>query len=139
MAKTNVSTLLDEVKKTVDARGEDATVQALRNARNIDDNSSIQFIINIVCTQFSISREKLAKEKTDVTKYAKGFIVYYLRTSFNTEWSIIKVVLDHKDQSWLYDLMKLVKELKPKLPAHVTWLSAKEKMDKQIKNFSKSK
>jgi hypothetical protein len=58
--------------------------------------------------------------------------VYYLRNQFEIGWRSIKLLLNHRDQSWLWQLMKLIRELKPKLPADDYWIDIKKKLDKII-------
>lgn len=131
----SASILLDEIKKTIDAKGEESVIKLLRNAREIDDNKIVQFVVTMVITHFAINRNQLIHDKTDTSKYAKGFIIFYLRQNFDMEWWQLKILLELKDQSWLYKLMKLVRELKPKLPAHAMWLAAKSKFDNEIKKL----
>lgn len=138
--KSNINDVVDEFKKTLDARGPDATAAILRNGREqLSENTDMQFVVLMVCNHFGISTEQMLADKTDTTKYAKGFIIYYLRTTFSIEWSHIKILLNHRDQSWLWELMNLIKKLKPKLPMHVTWISHRDHFDKKIKEYQSKK
>lgn len=139
MAKEKISTsdLLDELNTSIKLHGVKATMDMLRQNNEKAHAGHIQFVVAMVCRQFTISIEQMMQEKNEATKYAKGFIVFYLRNDFKTEWSIIKSALGQKDQSWLWRLMKLVKELKPKFPAHATWLVAKNNFDGQLKEYFK--
>jgi len=139
MSKEKVSTsdLLEELNTSIKLHGVKATMDMLRQNNEKAHTGHIQFVVAMVCRQFTISIEQMMQEKNETTKYAKGFIVFYLRNDFKIEWATIKVVLDHKDQSWLWQLMKMIKELKPKLPVHAKWLTAKNNFDGQLKEYFK--
>lgn len=139
MSKEKISTsdLLDELNTSIKLHGLKATMDMLRQNNKKAHAGDIQFVVAMVCRHFSISIEKMMQEKNEMTKYAKGFIVFYLRNDLKTEWTTIKIVLDHKNQSWLWELMKLIKELKPKLPVHAQWLAAKNNFDGQLKEYFK--
>lgn len=144
MSKTeSISTILKELTAAIDEKGDEAILALLRNARkiSISDNDDIKFVIVSVCNQLCVSIDQMinAQSSGDTIKYAKGFIVYYLRTDFEIPWEIIKQVLKHKDQAWLYELMKLVKSLKPFLPAHQQFFTQKEKLDQTIKEYKSKK
>lgn len=134
--KTTINDLLNELQQTVKARGASATATLLRNAREtVSENTHMQFVVITVCNQISISIDQMMNEKNDKAKYAKGFVVHYLRKDFLIPWPAIKLLLDHKDQSWLWQLMKLVKGLKPKLSTDAAWLVVRTALDKQIKDY----
>jgi hypothetical protein len=135
---SGISSLLDEVKETVRVRGLEATVALLRNARqNTSADQNIQFVIVSVCNLLQVSIEHLLNQTSndDPTKYAKGFIVYYLRNDFSISWTNIKVLLNHKNHVWLWQLQKLIRNLKPKVPADVQWLLIKEKLDDVMRDY----
>lgn len=135
--KISIADLLEQLKETISRRGLKGTMELLRQGHDKDNDGHIQFVVAMVCTHFTITIDQLLQEKNDKTKYAKAFVVFYLRNDFDIEWSVIKIALNHKDQSWLWQLMKLVKELKPKLPAHTQWLAAKNNFDEQLKQYLK--
>lgn len=134
--KTTINDLLHELQQTIDARGAAATIALLRNAREtVSENTHLQFVVVSVCNQLSISIDQMMKGKDDTAKYAKGYIVYYLRNDFEIDWPEIKSLLHISSQSWLWETMKLIKDLKPRLAAHANWVEFKKDLDKQIKNY----
>ena len=130
--------LLMELKQTVDAIGVPGTINLLRNSRQqFSPDKNIQFIVLSVCNTLQISFDDLFSNKNDeVIKYGKAFIIYYLRRpGFETPWKDIKILLDHRNQSWLHELRKLVDHLKPHLRAHAVWCAAKDTLDKLINEY----
>ncbi len=133
--KITTSTILEEVNKTLLMIGLESTVRALRYAReNPSGEHIIKFTILTVCRVLEIEIHQLS-ERTETIRYAKGFIVFYLRNEFEIEWKEIKQALNHRDQSWLWDLLKTIEEMKPNLPVNKKWMEAKQKIDQQIKEF----
>jgi hypothetical protein len=133
---------LDEVRKTIDSCGEQATVALLRNARQeVSPHNDVKFVITCVCNILQVSIDQLIHgiSTDNSTKYAKGFIVYYLRKDFRIEWKEIMTLLNHRNQSWLWELMKLVRELKPKLPADLQWVLIKKRIEKMIVEYKSKK
>lgn len=140
--KKNISVedLLKELHETIATKGLEGTIALLRNGREtVSDNTNIQFVVVTVCNHFSISVDQLMNEKNDKTKYAKGFVIYYLRTVFFIPWNEIKLLLKHRDKTWLWELMKLIKELKPRLSSDTEWLMAKKIFDQLIKEYKLQK
>lgn len=144
MSKTEPisTTLLDELLQTVRQKGDYAVIALLRNARTpVSTDQDIQFVVVSVCNQVGADIEHLLNEHSsdDATKYAKGFIVYYLRTEFEIEWTAIKMLLKHKDQSYLWRLMQNIKTLKPRLAAHSEYHAHKIKLTEVIKDYKLKK
>lgn len=134
--KKTISTLLEELQKTVNVRGMDGTIAVLVNGRqNLSPDKHIRFVLLTVLNQFSITIEQLLNEKTDASKYAKAFIIYYLRLDFKIEWVQIKELLALKNQSWLWELMNIVKNLKPKLPSDIQYCEIKKILDRAIREY----
>lgn len=136
------STLLEELSKTVKEKGPTATIALLRNGRsNVSDDKDIQFVVVSVCNQVGVDMELLINEHSteDTTKYAKGFIVHYLRTDFDVDWLVIKSLLKHKNQSYLWKLMNNIKTLKQYLAAQRDYFEHKIKLDQVIKEYKSKK
>lgn len=133
-----VSELLDELLKTIEVRGEKATVALLKNGRNnFWEDGYIRFVFETVCDCMQLTGTELYDGTTadgDTIKYAKGFIVYYLREKKIT-WNDISICLKQKDQSWLFRLMKMIRELKTYLSSDAEWISIKNKLDQIIKKY----
>lgn len=134
--KETMTILLDELQKTIHTRGMEGTIALLVNGRtDISPDKDIQFVLLTVLNQFGITITQLLNEKNDTTKYAKGFIIFYLRSDFKIKWITIGVLLDLKNQSWLWELMNMIKNLKPKLATDLPYCQAKEIIDKKVKEY----
>jgi hypothetical protein len=134
--------ILDEVRKTIETCGEQATIALLRNARQeISPHNDIKFVITCVCNILQVSIDRLVHgtSNDESTKYAKGFIVYYLRNDFQVGWKEIKTLLNHRNQSWLWELMKLIKTLKPRFAADIPWILLKQRLDTMLKDYKTKK
>lgn len=134
--KQAVITLLKELQETVEVRDVDGTIAILQNGRqSLSPDKNIQFVFVTVLNYYNITNEQLLSEKNDIVKYAKAFIIFYLRTDFNIEWAQIKKLMDLKNHSWLWQLMNLIKQLKPQFPSHAHYCSAKQYFDDTIKQY----
>lgn len=137
MPKKSINILLEELNKTVISNGIENTISILRNARqNFSDNQKIQITCLTICNYFSIDLIKLRTEKTEKAKYAKGFIIHYLRESFKIQWDEIKQLLSYKDKTWLWELKNLIASLNPKLKSDSEWILAKKFFDEKIKEYN---
>lgn len=144
MSATNdhLSTLLEELNKTVQQKGPEAVIALLRNSRTpVADDDDIKFVAVSVCNEIGIEMHILINEQAndDASLYAKGFIVYYLRESFQVEWSVIKALLKHRNQSYLWKLMQNVKTLKSYLAAQAAYYQHKSKLDEIINSYKSKK
>src|SRR5436190_9273931 len=119
--------LLLELNHTINSIGVPATIALLRNSREqVSPDQKISFVVIAVCNQLTITVPDLQNKTDDRIQYAKGFIIFYLRKHFRIKWKDIKLVLNHRNQSWLWQLKKSIDQLKPNLGAHADWCKAKD-------------
>lgn len=137
--KITISKALEEVNKTILMIGLEATIRSLRNARgNVSEKETIKFTMLTVCNVMEIDLPQLYKKndnKSETVRYAKAFIVFYLRNEFEIEWKEIMEALNHNDRTWLWELLKTVEEMKPNLPVNKKWIEIKGKINQEIQDF----
>lgn len=139
MSRTKDSqlTVLKELTETIETIGPEATLQLLRNARtSVSPDKNIQFVFLSVCQQIGTTIPDVTNGRTSTEndKYAKAFIVYYLR-DFKIQWPVVRAVLNFKSTVWPWQLQKMITSLKPKLPSDAGWLQHKAQLDKKMKEY----
>jgi hypothetical protein len=133
---TNHAALFDELANTVKTIGVDKTILVLKNAINTNDRT-IRFVVNLVCLEMDVSFDKVKGTVTneDNINYARGFIVYYVRQSFEIKrWDILRILLNREYNSTLWRAEKLILNLNPKILRHRPFCDKKKKMDELIAN-----
>lgn len=141
MSKRTLSgNVVTEMLKTTQTIGNQKTIDALKTARNgaMGGQPHIEYVVSIVCTELSVSFEDVKNNVTnsvsDDMLYAKGFIVYYLRRKFETEWVVLKNLLD-RDQSTLHKSKKLITDLNSNHSHDKPYCDHKKKLDDILKKY----
>jgi hypothetical protein len=142
--KNDALLLTNELAATIGMIGFKKTIAALQNSRISweKEEPAIRFVVEMVCTQYSVSFVSMTDERTtspnEEIKYARAFILYYLRSNFEISWPDLRTLLK-RHQNHLHREIKLIDNLKPGLAADCIHLDNKKSFDQRIKKYITTK
>ena len=134
--KTNQTDLIQELLKSVEVLGVDATTNALKMARSNTltlQDKRVEFVLKMCSNQFSQTIEDIinSHNKSYKRMLALKFSIYYLYEVFDISFGDLKMIFK-RDKSLL---SRSTKELKEMIVSNTTITNYKNRFDLLISDF----
>jgi len=126
----SISTLVfDELLTTLEVIGVENTIKTLKEAKNQNKNSDVDFIINVVSEVTSVDKERILYgiDRNDERKIALSLAIYFIKKEYSYGYSELKKIFN-KDRAALSRYNSMIENL-PGTP--------KTEIDKKLKTYIK--